>query len=67
MNRRQRDQNRQTAQWLANQRPCSRCGKPGLHYVSAMTTLDNIMAGVPAEGFWVCDDLYGPDGRRINP
>lgn len=65
-NRRQRDRNRETAAWLRHQQRCTRCKQPGLHYVRIPQSLVGLMAGVPAEGFWTCPDLYGADGRRID-
>lgn len=64
MNRKQRQKNRETARWLKHQQKCTRCGKAGLHYVSIPMSLEDIMFGVPSQGFWTCDDLYDENGRR---
>lgn len=65
--RRKREKNRRTAQWLRHQRPCVECGERGLHWVSFPMTLKDILNGDPDTGFWTCKKFYGPDGRRIAP
>ncbi len=54
MNRKQRLKNKKTAQWLRYQRICTMCGEKGLHYVSIPMSLEDIINGVPNQGFWTC-------------
>lgn len=79
MNRKQRMRNRTTAKALSNNAVvCERCGERGKHFIttSPITLVDIIAAQMQvnatgenltlrAEGFWICPDLYGPDGRRL--
>jgi len=44
---------------------CENCGKPGGHWVAIPQSLQNILNCEEPLGFWVCDHLYGPDGRRL--
>lgn len=68
MNRKQRDSNRRTAEWLRHQKFCTECGERGLHYVIDWVTVADIMAGrAGMSGFWTCAKFYGPDGRKIQP
>ena len=43
---------------------CPECGEKGLHYVSVPMSLQNIMDGMPSQGFWTCE-FYYENGRRI--
>lgn len=65
MNRKQRMQNRETAEWLRHQQRCPNCGERGLHYVQATASLLAVLSETPPEGFWTCPMLYGEDGRRL--
>ena len=64
MNRKQREKNKQTAKWLRHLQVCPECGEKGLHYVSVPMSLQNIMDGMPSQGFWTCE-FYYENGRRI--
>ena len=46
---------------------CSECGERGFHWVSLPAILQNVMDETQPEGFWTCPNLYGPDGRRLEP
>ena len=63
MNRNQRNKNRDTAIWLLLKTPpkyvCERCGEK--------THTDHYIAVTPPYDFWICPNLYGPDGRRNEP
>ena len=71
MNAKQRNKNRATAAelWLSNQQKnapmCPRCGVKGLHWVNMPQSVEDSINEVPPNGFWICPDLYGEDGRRI--
>ena len=69
MNRKQREKNRATARGLHFRiMRCDRCKQLGAHFVvTAPLTLADLIPGAPERehGFYICDDLYGPDGRRI--
>ncbi len=45
--------------------PCPECGEREPHWVGMPLNLEEIMAGIPQEGFWTCAKFYGPDGRRL--
>lgn len=57
MNRKQKKQRIKRIKSRQTRTICSKCGKHGRHYV--MTDYSD------GGGFWICDVLYGPDGRRI--
>lgn len=65
-NAKQRRKNRETAEWLRHEaHTCSRCGERGYHYVSMPFSLQHVIDRTEPDGFWVCPNLYGPDGRRL--
>lgn len=46
---------------------CPRCKQPGLHWVETTKTWPAppfLQLTQTGQGFWVCEDLYGPDGWR---
>lgn len=67
MNRKQRMQNRATAEWLErNRHTCPECGQRGKHWAQPPQSLDAVLNGLAyVAGFWTCDKFYGPDGRRL--
>lgn len=77
MNRKQRQSNRRNADRLVAlarakvlaQHTCENCGEKGAHWVSTRgMSVWAIITGVDDQrGFWMCPNLYGPDGRRIVP
>jgi hypothetical protein len=77
MNFTQRMSNRRTASRLARvvrqkelqSHTCENCGEKGGHWVSTrgMSLAALITGQDDQEGFWTCQQLYGPDGRRISP
>ncbi len=62
MNRKQREQNKGNAYYLAdNAVICPECGERGKHYIVDPAP----WFGGDCGGFWTCKKFYGPDGRRL--
>lgn len=68
MNRKQRDKNRSTAEWLRDKaaQPCQNCGMRARHWINwPPMTLEDIINETEPQGFWTCPKLYGEDGVRL--
>lgn len=58
MNKRQRNNNRNTYVWMLRevQPICERCGKKGIHKIFLPMTLEQVLLGKEQSFVWVCKE-----------